>query len=192
MADQRTVANHEFEVRTQLVDIELAALDVQAVLYQADREGRFLEPDDLRPLAPFRRDPALVKTLEILRDQAEDIVNAARSDLLTQFPGLTKPGGGLYPEGRAIACWRDLWHFLRCITYGIAIGHSRYTNAHSLGRLRQLYAKLEVPLEPMVFALVHLKRHSLARLSPQQAAQQAPFFDHLIDQLRAFAAAAAS
>ncbi|MBD0268919.1 MAG: phycobilisome protein [Cyanobacteria bacterium Co-bin8] len=186
MANKATVAGHEFEVRTQLVDIELATPGMQAVLYQADREGRFLEQADLLPLACLQQDLALAEALNVLREQADDIVNAARTDLLAHFPDITEPSGGLYPEARAIACWRDLWHFLRCITYGIVIGHSPYTNAHGLARLRQLYYRLEVPLDAMVAALVALKRHSLVRLSSQQAIQQAPFFDHLIEQLQEF------
>ncbi|MBD0266817.1 MAG: phycobilisome protein [Cyanobacteria bacterium Co-bin8] len=186
MANKGTVADHEFEVRTQLVNIELAAPDVQAVLYQADREGRFLERADLRLLSPLQQNLALAETLTVLQEEANDIVNAARRDLLTHFPDLTEPGGGLYPEVRAIACWRDLWHFLRCITYGMIIGKIRYTNANSLARLRQLYYRLNVPLDAMVAALAALKHHSLARLSPQQATQQAPFFDHMIEQLQEF------
>lgn len=177
----------EFEVRTQLVNIDVVASQaLQTLLFQADREGRYLNDWELIQLGQLRDDPDLIESLRTLRDQSEDIVNTARQVLLTVFPSLTEPGGGLYPPDRAIACWRDLWHFLRCMTYGIALGEVSYTNSHGLDRLRQLYQKLKVPLDAMVVGLEAVRDESLARLSDQQAVQQRPYFNHLIDQMRSF------
>lgn len=186
MANKGTVADYEYEVRTRIVDIESAPSGLQAVLYAADRAGRFFDETDLLHLRQFGFDAELIQTLSTLGSQAESIVDTARLDLLSRLPAITEPGGGLYPPTRAAACWRDLWHFLRCITYGMAIGRSQYTNAQGLARLRQLYQKLDVPLDAMLVALEALKQRSLSHLSPQQAAQQAPFFSHLIEQLRTF------
>lgn len=186
MANPGMLADQSFEVRTQLVDIAIAAADLQPALYKADREARFLNDFELSTWPQWETDRDWIRSLQRLRNESEAIVNDARADLLACFPGLTEPGGGLYPASRAAACWRDLWHFLRCVTYGIALGQPVYTHAQGLIRLRQLYQKLGVPLDAMVAALEALKRQSLARLSPAQAAQQTPFFDHLIEQLRTF------
>ncbi|HEY9764138.1 MAG TPA: phycobilisome protein [Trichocoleus sp.] len=177
----------EFEVRTQLVNIDaVASHALQTLLFQADREGRYLNDWELLQIGQLRDDPDLIETLKTLRDESEDIVNTARRVLLTMFPSLTEPGGGLYPPTRATACWRDLWHFLRCMTYGIALGQPSYTNPHGLDRLRQLYQKLKVPLDAMVVGLEAVRDESLARLTFQQAARQKPYFNHLIDQMRSF------
>lgn len=186
MVDKGTVADYEYDVRTRIVDIESAPSGIQAILYSADRAGRFLDATDLLHLQQLRFDAELIPVLKTLGEHAEAIVDAARLDLLSRFPSITEPGGGLYPPTRASACWRDLWHFLRCITYGIVIGRSQYTSPQGFARLRQLYQKLDVPLDAMVVALESLKRHSLLQLTPKQAAEQAPCFTHLIDQLRAF------
>lgn len=187
MVPDRTSFRSEFEVRTQLVNIDaVASQALQTLLFQADREGRYLDDLELLRLRQLRNDPELIESLKTLRDEAEDIVNTARQVLLTTFPNITEPGGGLYPPSRASACWRDLWHFLRCMTYGIALGHLTYTNSHGLDRLRQLYQKLKVPLDAMVVGLEAVRDQSLVRLTPQQAAQQRPYFNHLIDQMRSF------
>ncbi len=33
--------------------------------------------------------------------------------VLGRFPGITEPGGGLYPAARSDACWRDFCAFLQ-------------------------------------------------------------------------------
>lgn len=126
-----------------------------------------------------------------LRDHASAIVDTARGQVLAQFPGITEPGGGLYPAVRADACWRDFWHFLRCITYGIAAQRTDYTSATGLAHMEQLYQELQVPLEAMVFGLRALKaasKEQLARLDVP-AAHTDPYFDHLISALSHFQAA---
>lgn len=125
-----------------------------------------------------------------LRDRASAIVDAARAEVLQQFPGITEPGGGLYPAFRAEACWRDFWHFLRCITYGIAAQRTDYTSAVGLGYMEQLYQELQVPLDAMVFGLQSLKTVSKEQLETAQPDinqdQLSLYFDHLINALSQF------
>ncbi|MEM9486622.1 MAG: phycobilisome protein [Cyanobacteria bacterium P01_F01_bin.116] len=125
-----------------------------------------------------------------LRDHASTIVDVARAQVLEQFPGITDPGGGLYPAIRAEACWRDFWHFLRCITYGIAAQRTDFTSAIGLSYMEQLYQELQVPLDAMVYGLRALKEASndqLARLDLAVNNEQIdPSFDHLIESLSEF------
>ncbi|MEM9904962.1 MAG: phycobilisome protein [Cyanobacteria bacterium P01_D01_bin.44] len=149
----------------------------------ADEAGRYLTDEDLQML-PSGPSMALARTL---RDLATEIVDEARGQVLDQFPGITEPGGGLYPEIRAKACWRDFWHFLRCITYGIAAGRTDYTSAVGLGYMEQLYQELKVPLDAMVAGLEGLKTASLKRVEVEESVL-APYFDHLIQAMAAFRA----
>ena len=125
-----------------------------------------------------------------LRDHASTIVDAARAQVLEQFPGITEPGGGLYPAIRAEACWRDFWQFLRCITYGIAAQRTDYTSALGLSYMEQLYQELQVPLDAMVYGLQSLKvasKDQLAQLEIVSSDSQIdPYFDHLIQFLSQF------
>ncbi|NEQ48753.1 MAG: phycobilisome protein [Leptolyngbya sp. SIO3F4] len=125
-----------------------------------------------------------------LRDHANDIVDAARAQVLSHFPGIIEPGGGLYPEMRAEACWRDFWHFLRCITYGIAAQRTDYTSAIGLTYMEELYQELQVPLDAMEYGLQALKTASKERLVQEgltiTETQLEPYFDHLINALSRF------
>ncbi|WP_019498984.1 hypothetical protein [Pseudanabaena sp. PCC 6802] len=158
-----------------------------ALLQAADDGGRYLSDGDLQQiqaLAPAST--ALIPVATMLRDRATDIVDAARSEVLAKFPAITEPGGGLHPPARAEACWRDFWHFLRCITYGIVGQHTDYTSAEGLHYMQLLYQELHVPLDAMVVGLEGVKAASLKHVEPDRQAAIAPYFDRLIDELKKF------
>ncbi|UKP00466.1 phycobilisome protein [Nostoc sp. UHCC 0870] len=153
----------------------------------ADDEGRYLTDEDLdqiQQLVPSST--ALVIVTRELRDRVNEIVDEARTQVLNTFPKITQPGGGLYPAARADACWRDFWHFLRCITYGIVGQHTDYTSTEGLHYMQLLYQELQVPLDAMVVGLEGIKTASLKRVASEQQAQISPYFDHLIEQLKQF------
>ena len=157
-------------------------------LQAADDEGRYLTNEDLQKLQQLApHSSGLIAVASMLRDRAAEIVDEARAGVLTKFPTITQPGGGLYPPERAEACWRDFWHFLRCITYGIAGHRTDYTSAEGLGFMQELYQELQVPLEAMVVGLEGIKTASLNRVEPKQQEAIAPYFAHLVEQLKRFA-----
>lgn len=158
------------------------------LLFQAaDDRGTYLTNEDLQQLQVLSPNTSkLIPVAQLLRDQVTEIVDEAREQVLANYPDILKPGGGLYPPERAEACWRDFWHFLRCITYGIA-GHStQFTSPAGLYYMKLLYQELRVPLDAMVLGLEGIKASSLKRLEPNQQETLAPYFDHLITQLKRF------
>ncbi len=153
----------------------------------ADDQRRYLTDEDCQQLQRLVPETAeLILVTQTLRDRVNDIVDEARTEVLKTFPNITQSGGGLYPPERAEACWRDFWHFLRCITYGIAGGHTDYTSAEGLHYMQLLYQELQVPLDAMVVGLEGIKVASLQHVEPQQQEMFAPYFDHLIGQLKQF------
>jgi hypothetical protein len=156
-------------------------------LQSADDAGRYLTDEDLQQIEAIAPDSsALIPVAVRLRDQVNAIVDEARGQVLQTFPQITQPGGGLYPAERADACWRDFWHFLRCITYGIAGQHTDYTSSEGLHYMQLLYQELQVPLDAMVVGLEGIKAASLKRVELEQQPVLAPYFDHLIEQLKQF------
>ena len=98
------------------------------IFQQADDQGRYLTDEDIKQIEAAI--PSLASGLtqgKLLRDNVVEIVDNARTVVLDAHPGITEPGGGLYPAMRAEACWRDFWHFLRCISYGISGQRVDYT-----------------------------------------------------------------
>ncbi|MEL7334508.1 MAG: phycobilisome protein [Cyanobacteria bacterium J06560_2] len=169
--------------------------DIIACFQAADDNKTYLTDDELASVQAHRpaADQKLNATglnakavVSTLRDQAADIVDEARAVVLTTFPDILEPGGGLYPPMRADACWRDFWQFLRCITYGIAAGEHHYTSTEGLEAMEQLYVELQVPLPAMVTGLIGIKRASLKRFPVESYPALSPYFDHLIARLSTF------
>ncbi len=153
----------------------------------ADDRREYLTDAELdRIQTQFPANADLILTARLFRDLASEIVDDARAQVLAAFPAITQPGGGLYPAVRAEACWRDFWHFLRCVTYGIAGGSVDYTSDLGLHHMNLLYQELQVPLDAMVLGLQELKVASLGRVEPDDRASLAPYFDRLITKLQGF------
>ena len=157
-------------------------------LQAADDQGRYLTDTDLQEMQELESAIAkYIPTVKILRDQVNEIVNEARAEVLQAFPQITQMGGGLYPSVRADACWRDFWHFLRCITYAIAGQRADYLSESGLQYMNLLYQELQVPLDAMVVGLEGIKTACLSRVESDRRSEIAPYFDCLIEQLKQFA-----
>lgn len=161
--------------------------EVINIFQQADDEGRYLTDEDLEKIVTFApQTSSSTAQAKLLREQVQEIVAQARGDVLATYPQITQPGGDLYPPARAEACWRDFWHFLRCITYGIAGRSTEYTSEAGLGYMEQLYQELKVPLPAMVLGLEKLKVYSLQQFEEHQRNDLAPYFERLINEMKRF------
>ncbi len=162
-------------------------IEVIQCLQAADDQGRYLTDADLQQMQELA--PAIAKfipVVQLLRDRVNAIVDEARAEVLQAFPDITQAGGRLYPAERADACWRDFWHFLRCITYGITGQRTDYLSAEGLQYMHLLYQELQVPLDAMVAGLEGIKMASLKRVEPERKSELALYFDVLIEQLKMF------
>ena len=158
-----------------------------AIFQAADDGGKYLNDEDIERLKTLV--PSLSSNLEygkVLRENVKEIVSKARAVVLDANPGILEPGGGLYPPMRAEACWRDFWHFLRCISYGVSGKSVEYTSDRGLGYMEELYRELEVPLDAMILGLEQLKIFSLKEFEPDLQDELEPYFDRLIESIQDF------
>jgi hypothetical protein len=163
--------------------------EVIAIFQQADNEGKYLSDSDFQQITTILPEiTENIKKAKLLRDNAEQIVEQARQKVLASFPHITDPGGELYPPERAAACWRDFWHFLRCISYGVAGKITQFTNKEGLKNMELLYQELKVPLPAMILGLESLKYFSLEEFLSAEKNNISSYFDHLINELKGFAA----
>ena len=132
----------------------------RAILQQADAEARPLSDDELGTICGVSTVNA--ENLQRLQSKAPQIVTSAKSQLLREDPGLVLPGGALYPEARAEACWRDCWHFLRVTIYAVAAGRPVFTHPPGVKGLRDLYLELGVPISSMAQAVGFLKTDAIS------------------------------
>jgi hypothetical protein len=162
-------------------------LEILQIFQAADDQRLYLTDAELQQIANSHPEQAaMIAVVTMLREQVVDIVNEARSGVLTAFPQILEPGGGLYPADRADACWRDFWQFLRCITYGIAGQRVDYLSADGLYYMNLLYQELQVPLDAMVVGLQGIKSAALRRMDEEQQQLLGVYFDQLIQALSQF------
>jgi Phycobilisome protein len=158
-----------------------------ALFQTADDQHRYLTDEDCARLAQLSPKVAsLLPIAQMLRDRASEIVDEARAQVLAEYPGISEPGGRLHPELRAEACWRDFWHFLRSIHYGLAGNTPEYTSQVGLHFMEALYQELRVPLDAMTSGLEYMKVASLQRVEPELRSTLTPYFEHLIRQMQHF------
>ena len=154
----------------------------RTILERADQGKRLLTPDEL---ASICQSSGVDCTLPgNLTNRTNDLVNQARGHLLETQPELVETGGALHPQDRAEACWRDCWNFLRVIIYAVACNQSRFTNPNGMAALRELYRRMNVPIEGMNIALDQLRQQALKEISrPSDRQLINDCFQHLSAEL---------
>ena len=127
----------------------------RALVAKADASKQPLSVDELKAVCDCCKTSEYAVALLIA--ESSQVVDAARQQLLEHQPHLILPGGELYPENRAEACWRDCQQFLRVIIYGVACNCTEITDADGMAALRQLYELMEVPIPAMMYALNQMR-----------------------------------
>ena len=154
----------------------------RTIVERADQAQRQLTSDEIATICQVSGMDASLPNSLIQR--SNQLVNQAREHLLETQPHLVQPGGALHPQDRAEACWRDCWNFLRVIIYAVACNQSCFTNPSGMAALRELYRRMNVPIEGMNIALGQLKEKALEGVSRSNDRQLInDCFQHLRDQL---------
>ncbi|MEZ2229576.1 MAG: phycobilisome protein [Microcoleus sp.] len=161
--------------------------EVIAIFQAADNRGQYLTDEDLEHIQNLVTDNFLmVEQAKLLREQAPNLVANARAKVLAEFPNIAEPGNDLYPPARAEACWRDFWHFLRSVTYGVAGKNPEFLSQEGLKNMELLYQELGVPVPAMLCGLEQLKTVSLQQFSSEEQDLLGLNFDYLITALKQF------
>ena len=161
--------NTDFKTLVQTAQVQGLSLNqdlphaTRSILERADQAQRQLSSDELTTICQVSGID--VSLADNLIQRSDQLVNQARGHLLETQPHLVQPGGALHPEDRADACWRDCWNFLRVIIYAVACNQSCFTNPSGMAALRELYIRMNVPIEGMNIALGQLKENALEGVS---------------------------
>jgi len=180
--------NTDFKTLVQTAQVQGLSLNqdlpqaTRSILERADQAQRQLSSDELTTICQVSGID--VSLADNLIQRSDQLVKQARAHLIATQPHLVQPGGALHPEDRAEACWRDCWNFLRVITYAVACNQSCFTNPSGMAALRELYRRMNVPIEGMNIALGQLKEKALEGVSRSNDRQLIDdCFQHLRDQL---------
>ena len=183
-----SLQNTDFKTLVQTAQVQGLSINqelpqaTRSIVERADQAQRQLSSDELTTICQVSGID--VSLADNLIQRSDQLVNQARAHLIATQPHLVQPGGALHPEDRAEACWRDCWNFLRVITYAVACNQSCFTNPSGMAALRELYRRMNVPIEGMNIALIQLKKLALEGVSRSNDRQLiSECFQHLRDQL---------
>ena len=183
-----SLQNTDFKTLVQTAQVQGLSINqelpqaTRSIVERADQAQRQLSSDELTTICQVSGID--VSLADNLIQRSDQLVNQARAHLIATQPHLVQPGGALHPEDRAEACWRDCWNFLRVITYAVACNQSCFTNPSGMAALRELYRRMNVPIEGMNIALGQLKEKALEGVSRSNDRQLInDCFQHLRDQL---------
>ena len=161
--------NIDFQTLVQTAQVQGLSLNphlpqaTRCILERADQAQRQLTSEELATICQASGiDQSLPSSLI---QRSDHLVNQARAQLLATQPHLVQLGGALHPQDRAEACWRDCWNFLRVVIYAVACNQSCFTNPSGMAALRELYRRMNVPIEGMNIALGQLKEKTLEGVS---------------------------
>ena len=151
---------------------------IRAIIQQADEKCRPLSDEELGIICCIST--VNPEDLQKLQSKTPLIVASAKSRLLREDPDLVLPGGALYPEARAEACWRDCWHFLRVTIYAVAAGRPAFTHPPGVQGLSDLYRILEVPMGSMALAVGYLKNEAISEYTSYSSQSDASLLEEAL------------
>lgn len=187
--NQQELENHQLAKAAQVCGIynrSSLPSSVRALVAKADASKQPLSREELKEVCDCCETSE--RAVKLLIAGSRQIVDEAKRRLLDQQPQLALPGGSLYPEPRAEACWRDCQQFLRVIIYGVACDCAEITDAAGMTALRQLYKQMGVPVPAMMYALAQMRALTTQHLETSGHIREISClnmaFDNLINALQ--------
>lgn len=157
---------------------------VSQIILQADDELRYPSSGELQNIQDFMKTgEQRTRIAGTLSENEKKIVDQASKQLWKKRPDFIAPGGNAFGQRERALCLRDYGWYLRLVTYGILAGDIEPIESIGVIGAREMYNALGVPVPGMAEAINCLKEASISLLSPEDAAETAPYFDYIIQAM---------
>jgi allophycocyanin-B len=157
---------------------------VSQVILKADDDLRYPSSGELKNIQLFlQTGEQRIRIATTLAEGEKKIVEEASKQLWKLHPDYIAPGGNSYGQKQRAQCLRDYGWYLRLVTYGVLAGDKDPIERIGLIGVRDMYNSLGVPVAGMADSITALKAAALNRLSEEDAAAAAPYFDYIIQEM---------
>jgi allophycocyanin-B len=157
---------------------------VSQVILKADDDLRYPSVGELKNIQSFlQTGEQRIRIVATLAESEKKIVDEASKQLWKLHPEYIAPGGNAAGQKERAQCIRDYGWYLRLVTYGILAGDKSPIEQIGLIGVRDMYNSLGVPVAGMADSIAALKAAALNRLSEEDAAAAAPYFDYIIQEM---------
>nr|5Y6P_V1 Chain V1, ApcD [Griffithsia pacifica]5Y6P_m1 Chain m1, ApcD [Griffithsia pacifica] len=154
---------------------------ISEIILNADNELRYPSIGELQNLQDyFSTSESRIVISCILRDNEQQIIQAASNKIFQIHPDYIAPGGNAEGSRKRSLCLRDYGWYLRLVTYGLLAGDKQSIEKIGLIGVKEMYNSLGVPILGMIDAIDCLKNASINLLDEKQALIVSPYFDFII------------
>jgi allophycocyanin-B len=154
---------------------------VTELILSADSEARYPAPKEIRIFQDFvKTGEQRIRIASLLAENEQQIVQNACVRFWERCP--VTPSNSGNPRKTA-SCQRDQGWYIRLIAYSILAGSEKPLAEIGTVGMKEMYNSLEIPLRNWVEALRCLKDEAVSLMSPEDAAEVAPYFDYIIRAL---------
>jgi allophycocyanin-B len=151
---------------------------VAKAIAQSDEANRFLSSAELSKVEEFFRTAnARLSAAQKLEANQQAIVDEGSKRFWSQCPDTPSNRGNAQ---KTALCQRDQGWYIRLVSYCMLAGNSKPLEDIGLDGMRDMYISLEVPLGNLKVAMRCIKDVAMSKLTPEEGALAAPYFDQLI------------
>lgn len=151
---------------------------VAKAIAQSDEANRFLSSAELSKVEEFFRTAnARLSAAQKLEANQQAIVDEGSKRFWSQCSDTPSNKGN--PQKTAL-CQRDQGWYIRLVSYCMLAGNSKPLEDIGLDGMRDMYISLGVPLGNLKVAMRCIKDVALSKLTTEEGALAAPYFDQLI------------
>ncbi|HBQ98701.1 MULTISPECIES: bleomycin hydrolase [unclassified Roseofilum] len=152
----------------------------------ADAAGRFPSSSDLESVqGSLQRAAARLEAAEKLSGNVDAVAQEAYDACIKQYPYLNNSGEANSTDVFKAKCLRDIKHYMRLISYCLAVGGTGPLDEWGIAGQREVYRALGLPTAPYVAALSYARNRGCAPrdMSAQALVEYNALLDYVINSL---------
>jgi allophycocyanin-B len=154
---------------------------ITELILNADSEARYPGPKELHIFQDFlKTGEQRLRIAKFLGENEQQLVQNGSARFWERCP--VTPSNSGVPR-KTNSCQRDQGWYIRLIAYSVLAGSEKPLEEIGTIGIKEMYNSLEIPIANIVVAMQCLKEEAVSRMSEEDAAEVAPYFDYIINSL---------
>jgi allophycocyanin-B len=151
---------------------------VKQVIETADEELRYPSPGEIRMIQNFcSSGERRIRIASTLAANERNLVDRGSQRFWRRCPVTPSNSGNLR---KTTSCQRDQGWYVRLVAYCVLAGNQQPLEEIGTIGMKEMYRSLGIPIANWAEAMQCVKQEAIALLGEEDAAEVAPYFDHII------------
>lgn len=154
---------------------------IAELILNADSEARYLGPKEIHIFQDFlKTGEQRMRIARFLAENEQKIVQNGSNRFWERCPVTPSNSGN---ERKTASCQRDQGWYIRLIAYSVLAGSEKPLEEIGTIGIKEMYNSLEIPIRNVAECMQCLKEETVSLMNEEDAAEVAPYFDHIIQSL---------